>query len=60
MPEPKVTRSIQVPHELYRRLEGAARREGLSINAAITQAIAAWVEAREQEPNPARKEGEAR
>ena len=48
MPEPKVNRYVQVPYELYQRLERLAARQGLSINAAIVAAIEAWVSQQEK------------
>ena len=47
MPEPKVNRYVQVPYELYQRLQEVAAREGLSVNAAIVAAIEAWVASHE-------------
>lgn len=45
----KVSRYTQIPFELYERLRRIAESRGVSINAAIVQAIAEFVERHEHQ-----------
>ena len=48
MAVPKVRRFVEMPYELYRRLEAAARALGLPVNTVMVQAVEQWLASHER------------